>query len=65
MDRLLEQFHLIEPQLIRYPAIDPAAFRAAIAQFCHEHEVIRQKKCFLLALFRFFVGAWRRVVDII
>ena len=37
MDRLRELFHLIEPQLIRYPAIDPAAFRAAVTQFYHEN----------------------------
>jgi hypothetical protein len=36
MDRLRELFQLIEPQLIRYPAIDPAAFRAAVQQFHHE-----------------------------
>jgi hypothetical protein len=35
-DRLRELFHSIEPQLIRYPAIDPAAFRAAVTQFHHE-----------------------------
>lgn len=33
-DRLLEMFDLIEPQLIRYPAIDPASFRAAVTEFC-------------------------------
>lgn len=37
MDRLREFFDLIEPQLIRYPAIDPAAFRAAVAQFYNEN----------------------------
>jgi hypothetical protein len=36
MNRLRELFHLIEPQLIRYPAIDPETFRAAVTQFCHE-----------------------------
>lgn len=36
MDRLRELFHLIEPQLIRYPAIDPGAFRAAVARFHDE-----------------------------
>ena len=36
-DRLRELFELIEPQLIRYPAIDPAAFRAAVRQFSHEN----------------------------
>jgi len=34
--RLLELFAQIEPQLIRYPAIDPASFRAAVTAFCHE-----------------------------
>lgn len=38
VDRLLELFHLIEPQLIRYPAIDPAAFRAAVTQFHNENQ---------------------------
>jgi hypothetical protein len=37
MDRLVELFLLIEPQLIRYPAIDPAAFRASVTQFCNEN----------------------------
>jgi hypothetical protein len=37
MDRLRELFDLIEPQLIRYPAIDPAAFRAAVTQLSNEH----------------------------
>ena len=37
VDRLRELFHLIEPQLIRYPAIDPAAFRAAVTQFSHDN----------------------------
>ena len=36
-DRLLELFQAIEPQLIRYPAIDPAAFRATVNQFCNEN----------------------------
>ena len=33
--RLQEMFALIEPGLIRYPAIDPASFRAAVTEFCH------------------------------
>ncbi len=37
MNRLRELFHLIEPQLVRYPAIDPGAFRAAVTQFSHEN----------------------------
>jgi hypothetical protein len=32
-DRLQEMFDSIEPDLIRYPAIDPASFRAAVAEF--------------------------------
>jgi hypothetical protein len=35
--RLRELFHLIESQVIRYPAIDPEAFRAAVTQFCDEN----------------------------
>jgi len=34
--RLLELFQLIEPQLIRFPAIDPAAFRAAVTTLVGE-----------------------------
>ena len=33
--RLQEMFLQIEPDLIRYPAIDPAAFRAAVTEFCN------------------------------
>jgi len=36
-DRLRELFDMIEPQLIRYPAIDAAAFRAAVTQFHNEN----------------------------
>jgi hypothetical protein len=36
-DRLWEMFGQIEPQLIRYPAIDPASFRTAVAEFCNEN----------------------------
>jgi hypothetical protein len=36
-ERMRELFQSIEPQLIRYPAVDPAAFRAAVTQFCHEN----------------------------
>jgi hypothetical protein len=32
-DRLQEMFDSIEPDLIRYPAIDPASFRAAVLDF--------------------------------
>lgn len=35
-DRLREMFAQIEPQLIRYPAIDPASFRAAVMEFCDD-----------------------------
>jgi len=34
LDRLRELFTQIEPQLIRYPALDAAAFRAAVEDFC-------------------------------
>ena len=33
--RLLDLFVQIEPQLIRFPAIDPATFRATVLAFCH------------------------------
>jgi hypothetical protein len=33
-DRLREMFTLIKPQLIRYPAIDPASFETAVLEFC-------------------------------
>ena len=33
---LREMFTLIKPQLIRYPAIDPASFETAVLDFCHE-----------------------------
>jgi hypothetical protein len=34
-DRLHEMFTLIKPQLIRYPAIDPASFETAVLEFCN------------------------------
>jgi hypothetical protein len=34
---LREMFRLIEPQLIRYPAIAPASFRKAVYDFCDEN----------------------------
>jgi hypothetical protein len=37
VDRLRELFHLIEPQLIRYPAIDAVAFRVAVSQFYNDN----------------------------
>ena len=36
-DELWKMFERIEPQLIRYPAVDPASFRAAVLEFCHEN----------------------------
>ena len=36
-DKLREMFLLIEPGLIRYPAIDPASFRKAVNEFCDEN----------------------------
>ena len=33
---LREMFTLIKPQLIRYPAIDPASFEAAVLEFCNQ-----------------------------
>lgn len=38
--RLREMFAQIEPQLLRYPAIDPASFRAAVQEFCDEAQQI-------------------------
>ena len=35
-DRLREMFTLIKPQLIRYPAIDPGSFEAAVLRFCDD-----------------------------
>jgi len=35
-DLLFQQFLLIEPQLIRYPALDPASFRLSVEQFCYD-----------------------------
>jgi hypothetical protein len=37
-ERLLEMFTLIKPQLIRYPAIDPARFESAVVAFCNEKD---------------------------
>jgi hypothetical protein len=37
MGRLRELFHLIEPHIIRYPAIDAEAFRAAVSQFYNDN----------------------------
>lgn len=35
-EKLRELFALIEPDLIRYPAIDPRSFREAVREFCNE-----------------------------
>jgi hypothetical protein len=35
-DRLRDLFGLIEPQLIRYPALDPASFRETVTRFCDD-----------------------------
>lgn len=37
LDRLMDLFHQIEPQLIRYPALNAAVFRAAVEEFCRAH----------------------------
>lgn len=42
-DRLREMFALIEPNLIRYPAIDPASFRNAVMEFCDEGNDIAER----------------------
>ena len=34
-EALREMFTRIKPQLIRYPAVDPASFEAAVLEFCH------------------------------
>jgi hypothetical protein len=34
---LAEFFHMIEPQIIRYPALDSKAFRDAVTKFIHDH----------------------------
>ncbi|MBE7503806.1 MAG: hypothetical protein HS113_26675 [Verrucomicrobiales bacterium] len=37
LDRLLDLFGQIEPQLIRYPALNAAVYRAAVEEFCRGH----------------------------
>jgi hypothetical protein len=37
VERLPEMLARIEPELIRYPAIDPPSFRAAVLEFCDEN----------------------------
>ena len=36
-DGLREKFATVEPQLIRYPALDADVFRANVTRFCDEH----------------------------
>jgi hypothetical protein len=38
VDRMRELFTEIEPQLLRYPAVDPASFRLAVEEFCASHQ---------------------------
>ena len=38
-DRLQELFDTIEPDLLRYPAIAPPSFRAAVAEFRRTAEI--------------------------
>lgn len=38
LDRLMELFERIEPDLIRYPALDHASFRAAVIRFVESGE---------------------------
>jgi hypothetical protein len=35
-DLLWQQFLKIEPQLIRYPALDPGSFRQSVEEFCND-----------------------------
>ena len=35
---LLQLFVAIEPDLIRYPALDPGSFRAIVEQFCADQQ---------------------------
>lgn len=37
-DGLRENFASIEPQIIRYPALDANTFRANVMEFCDEHQ---------------------------
>ncbi len=37
VDKMREFFLQIEPELIRFPAINPASFRAAVLEFCDEN----------------------------
>ena len=34
--RLFELFEAVEPQLIRFPSVDPASFKARVQKFCKE-----------------------------
>lgn len=37
-ERFWKFFVEIEPSLIRYPAIEPALFRAVVEQFCNDNK---------------------------
>jgi len=37
--RLLDLFTAIEPELIRYPALDPGSFRSAVEEFCANNQL--------------------------
>ena len=39
--RLLDLFAAIEPELIRYPALDPASFRSTVENFCADNQLPR------------------------
>lgn len=38
LEELKKMFALIEPQLIRYPAVDPPSFRHSVQQFCDANQ---------------------------
>ncbi len=38
LKELKKMFALIEPQLIRYPAVDPPSFRRSVQQFCDANQ---------------------------
>jgi hypothetical protein len=42
--RLREMFDQIEPALIRYPAVDPASFRASVEDFCRSEPDPHERK---------------------
>lgn len=39
----MAMFIEIEPNIIRYPAIDPATFRSAVVAFCSAHEDLESR----------------------